>query len=84
MKQRIVNSQKQRDNSQKIKTLKTKVCLVFTSKGMREKFISDPFLYYSQRKMLLAAKKLEEKIYYQTDKLNHNESSESGGNLRLK
>lgn len=28
--------------------------------------------------MLLAAEMLEEKIYYQTDKLNNNESSESG------
>lgn len=29
--------------------------------------------------MLLAAEMLEEKIYYQTHKLNNNESSESGG-----
>lgn len=36
-----------------------------------------PF-HYSNRKMLLAAEMLEEKMYCETDKLNNNESSESG------
>lgn len=45
-----MNSGKQRENSQKIKTLQKKIHLVFTGKGIGEMCTSDPFLSCWKRK----------------------------------